>query len=144
MDQPGIDRRGHRTDIFPVYPAQVVKREWSTALRDSLTCPASRNCLGYLQAEVQAGTIDVWQVSDESDTLFVLTRYEQDCNDWVICLAVGTGLAKFAPLFLRVAERRGWNMRMHTVSPAVARLCRRVGFRDDPELVLRLYNVIRR
>lgn len=104
-----------------------------------LTVPQSADCIEYLAREVRNGVSQLWECSDGVDTLHVITRVDQNPRELVICLAVGSGMAKFAPLFVDAARRRAMPMRMHTASRAMARLCKRLGF-VMAEYVMRLPN----
>lgn len=77
---------------------------------------------------MQAGIAQLWRVSDARDCLYVITRLDSNPLEWVMCYVQGTGAQKFGPLFIDHAARRRWPMRIHTVSPAVVRLCQRMGF----------------
>ena len=101
--------------------------------------PASADCLQYLQREVQSGLSKLWECSDGRDTLLVITRVDSNPRELVIPLVVGSGLRKFAPIFLSKARAESLPVRIHTASLIVRRLCRWVGFRTA-EYVMRIPN----
>jgi hypothetical protein len=112
---------------------------WTAQIERELTVPESADCIEYLAREVQSGLSQLWECSDGEDTLRVITRVDQNPRELVICLVVGTGVEKFGPLFIAAARSKGLPMRMHTMSAAMARLCKRLGF-VMAEYVLRLAN----
>ncbi len=118
-------------------PVVINEIPWTDEITSRLQCEASRRCLPWLEREVRAGIAQLWECTAGRARLYVITRLDDNPREWVWCLAVGTGLAHFAPRFLAAAERKGWPIRFHTTSPAVARIARRHGFTAPPELVLR-------
>lgn len=85
---------------------------------------------------MRAGVSQLWECRAGPDRLHVVTRLDSNPCEWVWCYAQGTGIAKFADSFCRVATEKGWPVRVHTQSPAIARLARRYGFRQS-EIILR-------
>lgn len=123
--------------MAPVEEAlRIENAPWSDAAEAALTDEASRSCLAHLKLEVQQGISTLWRCRSAAGELWLITRLDKNPTEWVMCLAVGRGLAQVAPQFIRAARDRGWPMRVHTESPAVARLLRRYGF-AVAEFVLR-------
>lgn len=106
----------------------VERIEWDADTDNLLASADSENCLPLLKAEVLAGRSSLWRCSSSAGLLYAVTRLDHSPTEWVMCLAVGRGLAQVAPVFFARARELGWPLRMHTVSPAVVRLCRRFGW----------------
>jgi hypothetical protein len=96
-------------------------------------------CIGLLMREVRAGISQLWECNDGQDTLYVVTRVDQNPRELVICAAVGSGLRKFAPVFLARAREKGLPVRAHVESLVMRRLLRWIGFRTA-EFVMRVPN----
>jgi hypothetical protein len=94
-------------------------------------------CLPWMRDQVQRGVAQLWECTDGKHKLHVVTRLDSIPTEWTICYARGSGLSIFGPYFVAMGLKKHWPVRMHTQSIAVARLCRRMGFRLD-EFVLRV------
>ena len=109
---------------------------WSPAAEKALTHQASARCLELLKREVLEGVSQLWECRAGVDVLHVITRLEVTNREWVICLAVGSGLRHFMPYARQGARSRGLTLRIHTSSRAVVRLLEREGL-ELQEFVLR-------
>lgn len=85
---------------------------------------------------MRGGIAQLWECTSGADVLHVVTRLDENPREWVFCYARGTGITKFAPHFLAVADAKRWPVRVHTTSPALVRMARRFGF-GRPEFILR-------
>lgn len=101
--------------------------------------PALLECWALLERELMTGISQLWECTDGVHTLHVVTRVDQNPRELVICLAVGSGLEVFGPMFIARAREKGLSVRAHVESMAAVRLFRRVGFRMA-EFVLRVPN----
>jgi hypothetical protein len=115
---------------------QIVRCEPTAQIIAQLQHPSGWNCLPYLIREAQAGVAEVWRISDDQHSLLVITRLDHNPTEWVIAWARGTGSAKFGPLLVAHARRKGWPIRIHVGSLAKSRLFKRAGFAID-EYVMR-------
>ena len=135
----------HRRTDRRATAAQVTLLQWTEGVGEYLRLlvsersPCLLECWSLLEPEIRAGISQLWHCVDGGRTLYVVTRVDQNPRELVICLAVGSGLQKFAPLFIERAREKGMPIRCHVESMATVRLCRRVGFRMA-EFVLRVPN----
>jgi len=105
--------------------------QWSSTIDAELDTVAAAELLPWARRQVLEGVAQLWECRDERDRLLVITRLDFDPLEWAIVYCQGSGLEKFGAYFLNVARRKRWPLRMHTTSPATARLCERLGFHID-------------
>lgn len=92
--------------------------------------------LQIIATEIARGVSMLWQCDDGVHRAWCVTRVDPDPREFVIVAFAGSGLMSFGPHFIEAARSRGIPLRAHTVSPVIARLCRRLGF-HQAEYVLR-------
>ena len=102
---------------------------WTAPARAGLARALPPATLDFIEAEVRAGISALWECSQAEHHAYCVTRVDQNPTTFVIVAFEGTGMHLFAPSFIAAAESRNLPMRAHTVSPIVARLIRRYGFR---------------
>lgn len=137
MADAGIDRGcGRARSAVVIAEAILEELEWTDDVTAALEHPTSHELLRWMPEQVRRGIAQLWRVRDQADCLYVITRVDRDPLEWTICYVRGSGLLKFAPIFLQLARSKDWPLRMHTVSLVTARLCRKLGFRVA-EYVLR-------
>lgn len=117
--------------------AQVITRiAWCDEAARGLSRALEGPILGIVEAEVRAGVSMLWECRDGDHRAYCVTRVDFNPTEFVIVAFEGTGMHRFGPTFIEAAKVRGIPMRAHTVSPVVARLIRRFGFKES-EFVLR-------
>lgn len=92
--------------------------------------------LGIVESEVRAGVSMLWECRDDTHHAYCVTRVDFNPTEFVIVAFEGSGMLTFGPEFVEAARSRGIPARVHTVSPVVARLLRRLKF-ELQEYVLR-------
>lgn len=128
--------RAGRVCAVPVRTQPLIEViAWTPELARVFNDPAGRSCVPYLLNEVRQGIAQAWRCSDGLDELHVITRLDRNPTEWVLCYGQGRGVRKFVPLFIAVARRKGWPVRLHTQSPALVRLTRRIDGRVSEYVV---------
>jgi hypothetical protein len=109
---------------------------WSAAAESHMRHEAAGQCIPYLRAEVEAGVAKLWHCKDDVSEAYMVTRFDRNPDELVVCYFEGQGMQKFCGQFVNEAHARGITVRAHTTQPLVARLVRRIGFTQS-EFVLR-------
>jgi hypothetical protein len=109
---------------------------WSDEAAAHMRHPAAGDCITYLRAEVESGVARLWHCKDEFSEAYMITRLDRNPDELVLCYFEGTGMQKFCGELVAAAHAQGIPVRAHTTQPLVARLGRRIGFKQS-ELVLR-------
>lgn len=116
----------------------ITRIAWCEAASAGLARALQGPILQIVEAEVRRGQSMLWECSDELHHAYCVTRVDNNPIEFVVVAFEGTGMMTFAAPFIEAAKSRGIPMRIHTVSPVVARLVRKLGFDfESMELVLR-------
>lgn len=114
----------------------ITRIEWCEDAERGLARAIDGPILQIIAHEVRAGVSMLWKCEHEQHRAYCVTRVDLNPTEFVIVAFEGTGMHVFAPSFIEAAASRNIPMRAHTVSPVVARLVRRFGFREA-EYVMR-------
>jgi hypothetical protein len=114
----------------------ITRIAWSDAVDRGLARALPEMIRSIVAAECRAGVSQVWECDEGAHHAYVVTRVDANPTEWVMVAFEGSGMHKFAPAFIAAARERGIPMRVHTVSPVIARLLRPLGFQQT-EYVLR-------
>lgn len=108
---------------------------WSDKAAKGLARALDPIVLELIAREVQSGLSTLWHCKSDAHEAFCVTRIDNNPREFVFVAFEGSGVLEFGPKFISAAKSLGLPMRLHTMSPVVARLVRRLGFDYDPQHV---------
>lgn len=115
----------------------ITRTTWTNAASNVLEQALSQTILEIVRKEVADGISMLWHCKDDKHEAYCVTRLDGPPKEWCIVAFAGSGLMSFIKVFVEAAQRQQVPMRIHTVSPVLARIAKRWGFSDRPEFVLR-------
>ncbi len=114
----------------------MIKRiAWSDEAARGLSRALREPILSIVADEVRRGQSSLYHCVDGSEEAYCVTRIDDNPKEFVVVAFEGVGMVKFGRKFVAAAKAIGAPMRVHTMSPVVARLLRRLGFEFNPRHV---------